>query len=346
MFKRDLGLTDLVALSELQHIQDYFSDVLEITLIILSPEGKPISKASRMSRFCGEILPKLPASKDFCANCILNRPSLDFSMGEIKKETNFKCPFGLDLFVIPVKAVGERTVAYIVAGPVILKARKSVSEYIKDAEKLGIAVDELMDTLIEINVFSYSKVSGILNLLSAVFSRMAQSEYHKKRLGEIVPEVVALDPLFSRYYEEKILATLLNAATLALGADSGSVMTVDKKTNMLHIKVSSKLDEDIVHDTNIKVGEEIAGLAAATSKPIILPKDEGKDGLSKKMKRRYIKSSMIVPFNKGIGHDVYGVINLNIVRRNAAFSEKDIDIVKELVNMASIALIPLHQPAV
>jgi hypothetical protein len=65
------------------------------------------------------------------------------------------------------------------------------------------------------------------------------------------------------------------------------------------------------------------------------------------MNRKYIKSSMIIPFNKGNSRDskdVYGVINLNIVRRDADFSEKDIAIVKELINLASIALIPIRQP--
>ena len=154
--------------------------------------------------------------------------------------------------------------------------------------------------------------------------------------------MVELDPIFSRYYEEKILSSLLNSATMALGADSGSVMTLDRKTNNLHIKVASKLDERIVSDTNIKFGEGIAGIAAKTAQAIILPKDENKNNLAQKMKRRDIKSSMIVPFNKGDSHDVYGVINLNILRRNVDFSEKDISLVKELVHMASIALTPLY----
>jgi hypothetical protein len=63
------------------------------------------------------------------------------------------------------------------------------------------------------------------------------------------------------------------------------------------------------------------------------------------MKRSDIKSSMILPFNKGDSHDVYGVINLNIMRKNTAFSERDISVVKELVNMASVALIPLYKKA-
>ncbi len=50
---------------------------------------------------------------------------------------------------------------------------------------------------------------------------------------------------------------------------------------------------------------------------------------------------MIVPFAKASNHDVYGVLNMNIVRKKKEFSEKDIALVKELTNLASIALIPV-----
>ncbi len=340
MFQKDLGLADLVSLEEWQKIQDYFSEALEITLRTISLTGEALSRTSNPNRIDTEILPKIPNSNRFCGKCILSESEKN-SIIDIKKETNFKCPLGLDVFVVPITAVGNRTVAYIIIGPVILKARKSISEYTKDAERIGIKLEELMDALIDVSVFSYNKLYAIINLLKNMFSYMAQTGYHKKRLGEIAPEVMEMDPLFSRYYEEKILRGLLNSCTLALGADSGSVMTLDKNTNRLHIKVASKLDEEIVNKTNIKVGEGIAGLAAQTSTPIILPKDKNKNGLSRKMKRDYIKSSMIVPFNKANTHDVYGVINLNIVRKDIDFSDKDIALVKELVNMASIALIPL-----
>lgn len=342
MFQTNLHFEDLVSLADWQNTQDSFSEAFDVTLRTFSPEGNPLSEASRPTRLCKDILPKLSKEYDLGTRCLFDETVT--SMREIKKDTNFKCHFDLDTFVVPIKAAGDRIAAYLIAGPIILKHRKGVSEYSKEAKKLGIKLDDLADALIEINVFSYNKINAIINLLKQVFSYIAQTGYHKKRLGEIGPEVVELDPLFSRYYEEKILGSLLNSCTLALNADSGSVMTLDKKTNMLHIKVASKLTDDIVNNTNIKVGEGIAGLAAQTAQPIILPKDENKNGLSGRMRRKYIKSSMIVPFNKGNMHDVYGVININIVRKNIDFSEKDIALVKELVNMAGTALIPLHQP--
>ena len=242
-------------------------------------------------------------------------------------------------------ALSDNIAACIIVGPLILKSRKSISEYTKDAEKFGIKLEDLMDALIEINVFSYNKVYSMTRLIKDIFSYIAQTGYHKKRLGEIAPEVAEMDPIFSKYYEEQVLNSLLNSCTLALNADSGSVMTLDRNTNMLNIKVASKLDEKVMQDTHVKVGEGIAGLAAQTAQPIILPKDGNKKGLSEKMTRKHIKSSMIIPFNKGDGHDsngVYGVMNLNMVRRAEDFSEKDIAIVKELVNLASIALIPIR----
>lgn len=336
----DLNLPDLVNLEDWQKIQDQFSEALEITLRTVSPQGKSFSSSSRPNRLCTKILANVSDHNQYCGNCLAHKGE-QFPAINIAKVTNLKCPLGLDIFVIPITAVGNNVVAYIVAGPVILKARKSVSEYSKEAKGLGIKLEDLMDALIEINVFSYSKMQTVVNLIKDMASYMTQTGYHKKRLGEIAPEVLELDPIFSRYYEEKILSSLLDSCTLALGADSGSVMTRDKGNN-LRIKVASKLDKEIVKDTAIKVGEGIAGVAVKTAQTIILPKDEGKNGLSQKMNRKDIRSSMIVPFTKGVGNDVYGVISLNILRKDVDFTEKDIALVKELVRMASIALLPLH----
>jgi ligand-binding sensor protein len=338
---KDLQLTDFVNLSQWQKVQDSFAEVLEISLKTLSLEGRLLTNISRPNYLCNKILPNNPVYIDFCGSCISKQKVQAFA--DIKEVANFKCSFSLDLFVVPITMVSNRTIAYIVVGPLFLNRRKDISEFVDEAKKTALSLDDLMDALVEINVFSYNKVYSINNLLKDVFSYMAQTGYHKKRLGEMVPEIMEMDPLFGRYYEEKILNSVLNACTLALNADSGSVMTMDEKTHTLHVKVASKLDEDIVNKTNIKLGEGIAGVAAAKAEPIVLPEDENRCGLSEQMKRKYIKSSLIVPFPKSKNHQVYGVINLNIVRKNIHFSKKDIAFVEELVNLASVALIPFRE---
>ena len=228
----------------------------------------------------------------------------------VKKVTRFRCEKDFDLYVIPIRAVGHRVAAYLLLGPTSIEKKKAMT---------------------------------ITTLIEDTFSHMAQTGYHKKRLGEIAPKIIEVDPIFSKYYESKVLNSLLNVCTLALDADSGSVMTLDRTTKLLHIKAASKIKDDIIADTNVRLGEGIAGVAAAKDETLILPDDQSKNGLSARLKRSYIKSSMIMPFNKGNSHDVYGVINLNITRKNKRFSNRDKSLVKELVDLASIALIPVKE---
>jgi len=339
MVLNGFALKDLVNLEGWQKAQDSFSEVLGITLRTLNAKGMVLTRTSGPKLLCAQIFPRISKTSKYHRNCVLH--SIPNTRTEIREPLNLKCPFGLDLYAIPIKAFRKDTIAYLIVGPVILNKRKSMAQYANYAKRAHVELIDLMDALIEISVFSHSRIHSIIKLLSHIFTDIAQAEYHKKRLGEIAPEVTKLDPLFSGYYEDKVLSTLLNTCTTALDADSGSVMTVDKKTNHLHIKAASSLTKKIMQDTNQKVGKGIAGLAAATAEPIILPRDRSRNGLSKKMKRAYIKSSMIVPFSKANQDDVYGVINLNVARKQRDFSEKDVAFVKELTNLASIALIPV-----
>ncbi|MEE8360399.1 MAG: PocR ligand-binding domain-containing protein [Candidatus Omnitrophota bacterium] len=340
MYPNGLGLQGLVNINDWQKIQDLFSDALSITLRTIDLKGKLLTRISNPTMLLyQEIDPATPGYSQFCKVCpIRDGEEREF---HIQEETNYKCPFGLDVYVIPIKAFAKKVVAHLIVGPVILERRKINSEYMEDAKKAGIVYEKLLDMLLTITVFSHTKIRTIRTLLNEIFSHMAQTGFHKKRLAEISPQVAEMDPLFLGYYEEKVLSTLLNTCILALDADSGSVMTVDKKTDHLHIKAATKIDKNLADNVKMKIGEGIAGMAAATSKPIILPKDSNMKSISTQMKRDYIKSSMIVPFNKANKQDVYGVINLNVMRKDKEFTDKDAAIVKELINLAGIALIPV-----
>lgn len=339
MYRDSLGLKDLVNLEDWQKIQDSFSESLGITLRTIDLYANALTRVSNPSLLYDKISRKMPQFSALCSSCPVKRPKK--TELSYKEDTTIRCPFGLTAYILPIKAISNRIVAYIITGPVIVQARKTKAEYSEDAKKAGIAVEELLDAIIDINVFTHNKIKSIKALFTSIFSYMALTGFHKKRLGEIAPEVVELDPLFSGYYEEKVLSILLNTCLIAFDADSGSVMIVDKNTDMLHIKAASKLDEGIANNTNVKVGEGIAGMAAATARPIILPNDQNKNGLSKMMKRGYIKSSMIVPFRKREEDNIYGVINLNVVRKEREFTERDTTLVKELISLASIALVPV-----
>jgi len=343
MLHKKITFRDIVSVEDWQAIQNSISEAISINIVTYSPEAKRLTQPSRCCHLCTDILPKTsrPSGDDFV--CLME--PLVRNIGDAQKEINHKLPFGLECFIVPIRAVGHEVIAYVALGPIILTNRKHASLYADEAKGMGVDIDKLADMLIEINVFSYTKIYAIIKLIKDVFSHIAITGYHKKRLGEIAPAVIELDPLFSRFYEEKILKALLNTSILSLNADSGSIMTVDKTTHMLHIKASSRLAEEVVTNTEMKMGEGIAGMAAATAEAIVLPEDKNKQGISDKLKRKNIKSSLVVPFSKENSPEIYGVLNLNIFRQGTEFSKKDIALVKELVRMAGIALVPLSQVA-
>jgi len=328
-----LGFEKFVRLEDWQKIQDSCSEAFGIMLGTYDIDGNPVSKKSHSLRLSELIPVGIPGYEKYGDLCFVQKgfkPTED----DISRS---KCPGNLDVFFFPIKTFGQNVVAFMSVGPVILNKREGMTFYSTHASKMGISLESMLDALIEVNVFSHSSIYDIVNFIESVFSYIARTGYHKRRLAEIAQEVVEIDPLFSSFYEQKILDSLLNSCVIVLNADSGSVMTVDKKDH-LHIAASSRMDKDIVKNTDIKVGEGIAGVAAATSKSIVLPADSNKAGVSKNMKRDHIKSSMIVPFNKANSSEVYGVLSLNIMRKDREFSDKDIALTKELVNLASIAL--------
>jgi len=341
MSPEDIKFTELIRLEDWQSIQDSLSEALGISVSTFSLSGSLIAHSNCHLRLCAEVLPATCKHFDCCVNFLFE--SALKNLKDVKTEVHLEGLFGLDIFVIPIRTVGDEIVSHLVLGPIILSKRKDISEYAQEAKKFNIKLEELQDALLKINVFSYKKARTIIKMFEDVFSNITKTAHHKKRLAEITPKVVEMDPLFARYYEEKVLSSLLNCCMLALNADSGSVMKLDGKTNILHVKVSSRLDKKAMNNTEVRLGEGIAGIAAANAESIILPNDMEKNHLSDKMGRQYIKSSLIVPFNKRNTRDLYGVINLNIIRKDVEFSKNDIVLVRELVNMANVALFSLEE---
>ncbi len=333
MAPRFSGLNKLVVFEDWQKIQDSFSDTFGLPLSTVDLNRTLLFKKSNPVVLCEPGIPDLPGYLQFNGNWLLKKECNLSSKGL----SSAKGLFNLETFFFPIKTFGQNVVAFMVIGPVAIDKREDSSFYLKCAEDLKINPGALSDSIMKVNVFSRDRILSLIALVEVVFTYIARTGYHKKRLGEISKEIVELDPLFSKSYEQKVLESLLNVCKIALDAESGSVMTIDK-LKYLHITASSSLNKDIVNSSHQKVGEGIAGKAIATSESILLPNDSGKEGISREMKRRDIKSSMVIPFNKANSHEAYGVVNLNIMRKNRKFSEKDINLAKELVNLASIAL--------
>ncbi|MBN3038935.1 MAG: PocR ligand-binding domain-containing protein, partial [Candidatus Omnitrophica bacterium] len=152
MYSNELQLKDVVNLEEWQTVQDNFSEALDIGISTLSLDGRLLTKPSRSTRIGRKIISKSELYPAFCGQCILRKDIKNLE--DMDDDTHFQCPLGMDIYAIPITAVGNKKIAYVTVGPLIINQRRSNAEYAEEAQKLGVDFDELMDALVEINVFS------------------------------------------------------------------------------------------------------------------------------------------------------------------------------------------------
>lgn len=331
-----ISLKKLVNLQDWNKLQESFSEALGLPISTVDPKGEIISPLTGKNNLCS----KINSNCQFAIEKCLIASNYN-ALSDISDLTTLKCSKSLDATIIPIKPFRNKTVGYMVVGPYIAVKHKDTAQYDQFLKDTGLKSEYLTEGNNKCGAFSHTKIHTIAKLLEKTFNDIAQTSYHKKRLGEIASEMVEMDPFFARQYEERLFSALLRTCLSALDADSGSVMKLDKHSDILRIKVASKLDQNIIDHTSVRVGEGIAGRAAQSAETIILPQDEKKLDMQGELKRKYIKSALIVPFNKLNDHDVYGVLNLNIIRKEKAFTENDIKFIKELTNLASIALTPV-----
>ncbi len=254
MTPRFSGLEELIHFDDWQNIQDSFADTFGLPLSTVDVKGTQLFRKSSPLDLCEPLSPGIPGYVRFNGHWFIEK-ELNLSQKGLSSATGL---FNLKTFFFPIKTFGQNVVAFMVAGPLMLNKREDRSFYVSRAEDMGIDPDRLLDSLMKIDVFLQDEVFKIINLLEDVFTYIARTSYHNKRLGQISREIVEVDPLFSRTYDQKVLNSLLNVCKIALDAESGSVMTMDKLKH-LHIMVSSELNKDIVDNSDQKVGEGIAG---------------------------------------------------------------------------------------
>ncbi len=134
-----ISLTDLIALDELQEMQDSFAEVASVAIRIVDPKGNNITQMSSPPSLCAEILND-PAVKDkVCGGC---RPTFLGGEGIVDDDLSFECMPGLKSYLLPLKVESSSEssliLGYFIIGPVIFMKRRTREEYKDIAEKLGV----------------------------------------------------------------------------------------------------------------------------------------------------------------------------------------------------------------
>jgi GAF domain-containing protein len=141
-------------------------------------------------------------------------------------------------------------------------------------------------------------------------------------LHEVVESVnltIDADELFSR---------MLEIAMGVTGADGGSLMLLDPKTQLLAIRVAIGVEPELWPKIKVALGEGIAGRVAADAHPIRLRGRADRQRFRIVRERLDVESALCVPLV--CEGKVLGVLNLHHSERPDAFSEDDLDFAEQL----------------
>ena len=136
---------------------------------------------------------------------------------------------------------------------------------------------------------------------------------------------------------EQVLAIITDRMTTILDSDICSILILDKKTRELSIKFARGLDEEVIRNTRIKMGEAISGWVAEHKESILVNVVEADPRFPKDNPEKYYTHSLIsVPLL--IKDEVIGVININHKAKGGLFSKDDFRFAGGVANEAAIAI--------
>ena len=130
--------------------------------------------------------------------------------------------------------------------------------------------------------------------------------------------------------------SLLEIATQIVGADSGSVLLVNRKKKSFLIQSSRGLDTQILKKKNIPFSNGVAEWVVEHKKPLLISSQSEEVVPKSILKRPQIKSSFVVPLE--FQDQIYGVFCLNSKTENDRFNEGNLLFLNQLGQIASAAL--------
>ncbi len=133
---------------------------------------------------------------------------------------------------------------------------------------------------------------------------------------------------------DRLAKLIVINATRLLRTEIGSLMLVDKETNMLEIVAARGLPEELVKNIHIPIGKGIAGKVAEEGESILCENIETDTRFLKESNEKYTSKSFVsVPLK--IQNRVIGILNINNKESKQKFDEKDLKLLTILAEQSA-----------
>lgn len=158
--------------------------------------------------------------------------------------------------------------------------------------------------------------------------------------GQKLEDVLNIDQRISSILEvNQLVDFVIEKSTKLLGAQRCSLMLLDPNSQELLIKGAIGLDDTVIRETRIKVGDSIAGGVARDIKPLLVSDIETDEGLARKNRPSYKSRSFLsVPIE--LHGKLVGVVNVTDKGElgDGIFNQTDLKILGLVVHQAAIAI--------
>ncbi|ODS32469.1 MAG: response regulatory protein [Candidatus Scalindua rubra] len=175
-----------------------------------------------------------------------------------------------------------------------------------------------------------SEIEKNKNNLDSEEIEIKSSYFNKKKSVEGIG--IALSSVFRL---EKLFMLIVGIATNMLGAKKASLMILDG--NIMRLRHSNHLSEDIMKRCKVKVGVGISGWVALKRLPLLIRDIENDKRFMKRNNKRYSSKSFIsMPLI--VNRKVIGVINVSDKNNNELFDENDVGLLRVISRYSAIAI--------
>lgn len=270
--KRDakqLRLADLIDISVLQQIQNWFSATTGIPAVIRDADGEMITQPSGSGRFCKLIAQTLKGR----ALCRQSHVEAVQRMRDSNKPTKYTCHTGLTQFAAPIR-VKKHYFGSIVVGD-RPQAPFTDAELAEIAERCDTDLDGLRAAGRELALWSDDDMRAAIGFLHNIANTLATLCYQGYQLQGSLNELTTLyevtQRLTGQFDLQEVLDLIVRAVTEALEVKGCSLRLLDEAGEELVIKAVHNLSEQYLKKGPVLLSQSQLDQAAIQGEVVYIP---------------------------------------------------------------------------